>query len=293
MATEHDDADRDAASPAAAYDYSYDQDGAVGQSSAADQDGAAAQEGAVAGSGADDGDDAAAPTGVHTAMRGGTAPRAVLREVPAGFPTPPPRPARPNRAPARPASTTSGRSGGARRSLILGAAAFGAVLLLLLVAVGGFVAFRALSGEDRAPAASSGTSAPAEGAVTLGEISVREVSTQAGLERVGPQAKPLRPEGEFVVVTVEVENSSQAQVMATKPPFSLELADGTVVPADVEAGVQHDHEVDADRSLRVGAGETQQVFAVFDVPFGGQPKALKIDLSRVPGGGAGVLPLKG
>ena len=226
----------------------------------------------------------------HTAMRGGTAPRALLRDVPAGFPTPPPRPARPNRAPARPHEPRTGGLHGARGRILLGAGVFAAVFLLLLAIGGGLLAYRVLSPASPPPAASGKPTAAANGSVDIGKVSVRAVGTELGVTAVGPRSKRLTPDGEFDIITVEVTNRTEQPLLVFQS-FKLTLEDGTVIDPDRPASEAHV----ADSSYRalVKPDQSAVVHVVFDAPAGSSLSALEIDFPNNPDAGSGSLPLHG
>ncbi len=283
-----------------AHDYGYGADGldAAGtdgpraaDSSTADVSGTA--EGPMAATGADPATGTFPATSIdpETGLRTGTAPRAVLRPIPEGFPTPPPRPARPNRRPA-PKPDPSTAPARPRRLLIAGIAA-AAVLLLVVVVGGGLLAVRHLSPEEPAPVAGDdpGTQAPAapagQGAVEVGGVTFTEVSTEVGVRAVGSSSSRVEPEGEFVVVVFAVENPTSAPVRITSDAV-LEAADETF-PVDDDA--THAYETDSEYAGVVPTEGTVEFHAVFDVPIGTDPSALRIELPDL--GEIGALPLGG
>lgn len=226
-----------------------------------------------------------------TGVQGVTAPRAMLREVPEGFPTPPPRPARPNRRPAKAEDPAESR--GPRRGLLIGAIVMVAVLVFAVVVGGGLLAFRALSsgGSDPAtPAATSG--APQDGAAggstTIGDVTMTVVSTEVGVASVGDRGSPAEPAGEFVIVTVEVANAGDAPASLTAEAVSLETADGATHPLDLDAS--NAHVADTESPGIVSGGSTESVHLVFDAPIGAEPTALGVDLGADR---TGSLPLAG
>lgn len=233
-------------------------------------------------------------TGVPT----GTAPRAVLRPVPEGFPTPPPRPARPNRRPA-PAPDASAPSSRPRALVIAGIVA--AIVLLLAVAVGGGVlALRSLPSSAPAasdpvasdPAASdpAGPDPAPAGTARIGEITVEEVSTEVAVRAVGDSGARLEPEGEFVIITFTVRNPTD-QVLTVSDNMTLETADGAGHAADQDAGAAH---VTPSRPYGlVPVGGDSTFHAVFDVPIGAEPTALRLDFRSNADAGEGTLPLGG
>lgn len=235
-------------------------------------------------------------TGLHpaTGVRGTTAPRAVLRPVPEGFPTPPPRPARPNRRPApKPDPAAAPRR---PRTLLIAGIAAAAVLLLLVVVGGGILVVRSLSpaAEPAAPAASEeqesqdATDGDGPGGVEIGEVMVTEVSTEVGVRAVGDSGSRLEPEGEFVIVTFEVENPTTSGIPIGSGDVALET-DGEMIPADKEATLAHT--ADSTAFSVVPPGETMTFHAVFDVPIGTQPTGLQLELAQI--GESGTLPLGG
>jgi len=241
--------------------------------------------------------EASTATGLHaatdvrgtTALRGATAPRAVLRPVPEGFPTPPPRPARPNR---RPAPKLEAPGAPKRRSgLLIAAVSLAAVLLLVVVVGGGILAVRSFSyagTSDPAPSAQESEApegAGAPGELQLAEVTFTEVSTEVGVRSVGVSQNAVEPEGEFVIVTFEVDNRSDVGVSMLEN-LTLETTDGTQ-PVDVEAtGL---HQADSSGATIVQSGTTTNVHAVFDVPIGAEPEGLHITLNTLDE--AGTLPL--
>lgn len=250
-------------------------------------------------------------TGLHpaTGVPTGTAPRAVLRPVPEGFPTPPPRPARPNRRPALPAPEPAP---GPRRSRILLAAAGAAALVLILGITGGVLAVRALTDDpdqaDAPPAATSTDAgqttatptdeesdppqgSPGSGASThLGAITVRVVSTEVGLESVGDPSSPMTPRGQFVTVVLEITNESdEVLALGERGQVQLEGSDRGLHHPDPDASAAYEAPTSAE--TEVPAGGTGMIHAVFDIPVDTEPTTLHINLSRY--GGAGVIPWNG
>lgn len=231
-------------------------------------------------------------TGIHpvTGMR--TAPRAVLRPVPEGFPTPPPRPARPNRRPAPKPETAPAATG--RRGLLISGIAV-AVILLLVVAVGGAVlAVRALTPADPAASEAPATDAdPSEasedaGQVQIGEVSISEVSTEVGVRGVGDQGTSLEPTGEYIVVVFEIDNPSDVSVEIGSN-VTLETADGQPYASDPLAGKAYVGESKDFGTLP--AGETGVFHQVYDVPIGSEPAAVHFTFSMLDE--SGTLPLGG
>lgn len=214
-----------------------------------------------------------------------TAPRAVLRPVPEGFPTPPPRPARPNRRPAPPAAEPPARR---RGPLVIALTAAGALALAVVIG-GGVLTFRALDGaaEPGAPAAtgSQDGTASGPGAVEIGAVTVTEVSTEVGVRSVGSGGLAVEPEGEFVIVTFTVENRS-ADTLQIPQGMALVTADGTH-GADSDATNAYSAE-SVPRDL-LASGESGSFHAVFDVPIGAEVTGLEIDLESL--GESGTLPL--
>lgn len=249
-----------------------------------------------------------------TAMRTGTAPRAVLRPVPEGFPTPPPRPARPTRRPGPPPPPELPR----RRGPLIAALATVAVLVLAVGVGGGILVVRALSPDAPAPAVSgpadpsaagptpdgaaatddaategspTGETGPGgAGQVVMGPVSVHELSTELGIRTVGAPPTEIEPEGEFVIVTLEVANGSGPALILSEWA-ALETADGQVFTAHKEATTAHLAE---SRAYGVVPAETTATaHVVFDVPFGAEPVAAHLDLSSGAAAGTGTLPLGG
>lgn len=214
-----------------------------------------------------------------------TAPRAMLRPVPEGFPTPPPRPARPNRRPAPPAAEPPAR----RRGPLLVALTAAGALALAAVIGGGILTLRALddAAEPAAPAAtgSQDSTDTGPGAVEIGEVTVTEVSTEVGVRSVGGGGLALEPEGEFVIVAFTVENRS-ADTLQIPQGMALVTADGTH-GADSDATNAYSAE-SVPRDL-LASGESGSFHAVFDVPLGAEVTGLEIDLESL--GESGTLPL--
>jgi hypothetical protein len=226
-----------------------------------------------------------------TGLRGGTAPRAVLRPIPEGFPTPPPRPARPNRRPApKPDPSAAPRR---PRGLLLAGISAAAVLLLVVVVGGGILAIRALTPEapvavDPVAQESEAPAAPdSPGQVRIGEVELTEVSTEVGVRSVGGQGSGLEPEGEYVIVTFEVMNPTDAGATIGQN-LALETADGA---HPVDPGATQAHLADSSAYGTVPPGGTGRFHAVFDVPIGSDPTGLQVAISTV--GQSGTLPLSG
>lgn len=225
-----------------------------------------------------------------TGVQGVTAPRAMLRPVPEGFPTPPPRPARPNRRPAKAQDPFEAK--GPRRGLLVGAVVLVAVLVLAVAVGGGILAFRALN-SDGPEAAPAGTSAAGEdpgagGSTTIDEVQLTAVSTEAGVRSVGTGGTSVEPDGEFVIVTVEVANQGDRPVSITADSITLESSDGSTHPLDLDAS--REHTADSEAPGLVPGGTTTAVHLVFDVPIGTEASALRLDLGDDL---SGTLPLAG
>lgn len=213
-----------------------------------------------------------------------TRPReAVLRPVPEEFPTPPPRPAGWNRS--RPPAAAPAPS--PRRRPLLIALALIAVLALLVLLGASYLLLRTLPEVPAgAPASPAASSAPAP--LVLGEVQVRVVSLEQGVESVGAEGSRRRAQGEFVILTVEVANASSAPV-TLRDAVTLVDADGTSYAPDRDAGIAH--LADSDPYGLVGPGESRLLHAVYDVPVGTSIDRAAVDLSRYPAGGSGELPL--
>lgn len=237
------------------------------------------------------------PTGIRT----GTAPRALLRPVPEGFPTPPPRPAIPNRRPARKAEPEAP----ARRRGPIIASLLVVTALVLVVAIGGSVlVVRALTGPYADPgtpanppaaptAGSDGTDdsegpSGAAGATAIGGVEVEVLSTERGVEAVGEGSTRLAAEGEFVIVTLDVSNGTDAPV-SLREAADLVTEGGEVHPPSPEAG--RVHLADSEPWALLPEGESVQVHYVFDVPQGSVPVSLELDLRDNPDAGTGTVPL--
>lgn len=235
------------------------------------------------------------PTGIRT----GTAPRAVLRPVPEGFPTPPPRPAVPNR---RPAKRQDPEAPARPRGPIITALVVVAVLVLVVAIGGSVLVVRALRGADDEAAAPAGTSAPAPGTdpgtgsdpaaagdvTSLGDIDVTVASVERGVEFVGKDNTRLDADGEFVIVTLVVDNRTDRSV-SLRAAADLVTEDGVRYEPDTEAG--NVHLADSEPWALLPDGESVQVHYVYDLPIGATPVELEIDLSENPDGGEGTVPL--
>lgn len=232
-------------------------------------------------------------TGLHpeTGLRPGTAPRAVLRPVPEGFPTPPPRPSRPNRRPAPPVEPeTVSRRGPA----VIASLAVVAVLILVVAVGGSILAYRALSpgsSDGAAPAATADGGDSSAGEVVFGEVTVREVSTEPGVQAVGDAgAGSIEAEGEFVVVTLEVDNGTDATV-SIDGHEKLRTADGEAHETNSDASRTYIGEGRAYGT--VAPGENATFHLVYDVPIGSEPVEVALDFAENESAGDGVLPLGG
>ncbi|GAA4524046.1 hypothetical protein GCM10023160_15000 [Brachybacterium paraconglomeratum] len=229
-------------------------------------------------------------TGIRpvTALR--TAPRAVLRPVPEGFPTPPPRPARPNRRPAAPQEPAP--AGKSRRGVLIAGISVIAVLLLAVVVGGGVLAVRTLSpaapaGGSSAPSTGTAPEPTGPGQVQIGEATITEVSTEVGVRKVGSPGSAMEPEGEYIVVIFEVDNPRD-QSLDIGDQLELEAADGQTYAPDSDAGITF--EADDSRPLgMVDPGSTVTFHKVYDVPIGTQPTGLHFSFSNMTE--TGTLPL--
>jgi Domain of unknown function (DUF4352) len=244
------------------------------------------------GAGADDATGLHPATGVQspTALRNATAPRAVLRPVPDGFPTPPPRPARPNR---RPAPKVERAAQPSRRGPLI-ASLLIVIVLVLVVAIGGSIlAYRALSPDPSSasdPATATGDTS-GSGEVAIGDVTAREVSTEVGVRQLGNGAsESAKPEGEFVVVIVEIDNASASSV-TFEGTAALETADGETHAPDADAAEEY---VGGTESFGiVNAGESASFHLVYDVPVGSEPSAVQLAFPSNPDAGSGSLPVGG
>lgn len=143
-----------------------------------------------------------------------------------------------------------------------------------------------VASEDQASPSSA--DAGASGGTEIGGVIVTEVSTEVGVRAVGDSSSRLEPEGEFVVVTFEVDNPTATGVQIGSGDVELESADGSF-PADQEATLAHTAESTA---FSVVPPEASMTFhAVFDVPVGTEPTGLHLDLVQI--GESGTLPLEG
>lgn len=228
----------------------------------------------------------------ETGLRPGTATRAVLRPVPEGFPTPPPRPARPNR---RPAPSTDAEPPSRWRPAVIVSLVVVAVLILVVAIGGSIIAYRALSPGPSDAASPAGTAAEeddaAAGEVAIADVTVQEVSTEIGVREVGgPGTGALEPEGEFVVVTVEVSNDSDIAV-SIDGHETLRTADGETYEPDSEASREH---VAESRAFgKIAPGESGAFHLIYDVSVGADPTELELDFRENAAVGTGVLPLGG
>ncbi|GAA1485732.1 DUF4352 domain-containing protein [Brachybacterium fresconis] len=227
----------------------------------------------------------------ETGLRPGTAPRAVLRPVPEGFPTPPPRPARPNR---RPAPSADAEQPSRRRPAVIISLVVVAVLVLVVAIGGSIIVYRALSpgpSDAASPAATAEEDEGAAGEVAIADVTVQEVSTEIGVREVGgPGSDALEPEGEFVVVTVEVANDSDIAV-SIDGHETLRTADGETYEPDSEASRKYVAESKAFGTI--APGESGTFHLVYDVSVGAEPTELELDFSENAAVGTGVLPLGG
>jgi hypothetical protein len=285
------DAPEPQAGPAEAHHYGYDAAVGPGAVDASPAPGAPAADGAAPLPDSADGAEAdLSPTEARsvTGVQGVTAPRAMLRPVPEGFPTPPPRPARPNRRPAR--EQDSGSGSGPRRGVLIAAIVVVAVLALAVAVGGGVLALRALSSDsgpaaDPAPAQGSDPADAAGGTVEIEGVTITEVSTEQGVPSVGTSDTAVTPEGEFVIVTIEVANESGGPV-SIGDGIELETADGeTVAPSRDAARV---HIADSEPFGQATEGSATRFHLIYDVPIGAEPTALQVDLGYI---GSGTLPL--
>lgn len=290
-----------APSPAPAHEYGYGDESAVpadpyaatgpGPDGAAGHDGAAGPDGAAPSDTSEPADLSATEARSVTGVQGVTAPRAMLRPVPEGFPTPPPRPARPNRRPAKAQEPENGRS--SRRGLIVTAIVVVSVLVLAVAVGGGILAVRALSSGGSDPAATpAGSDAPQDpssgGVVEIGEVTVTAVGTEVGVRSIGTRARPAEPEGEFVIVTIEIANAGDRPVTLTEDRALLESADGATHAFDFEAS--NLHTADSEPPGITTGGSTTRFHLVYDVPIGTEVSALQLDFDSA---GSGSLPLGG
>lgn len=240
-------------------------------------------------------DPADSTTGIDPATGMRTAPRAMLRPVPEGFPTPPPRPALPNRRPAPKPGAEPAPAAGGRRGLVIAGVTV-AALLLLAVAVGGAVlAVRALSPADpeppRAPVTEEegpSTGAAGSGEVLIGGATVTEVSTQTGVRGVGDRGSALEPEGEYIVVTFEITNPTEAGIIVSGDA-PLETEDGQAHAPDSAASSAYVGESEDYGIVR--PGETVVFHTVYDVPIGSTPTGVSFEFSELDE--TGTLPVGG
>ena len=238
-------------------------------------------------------------TGVPT----GTAPRAVLRPVPDGFPTPPPRPARPNRAPALPA--TDAPPPPRRTPMYILLAVLG-VLILVVGIGGGLLVFRTLGGDSPEPAAgppatsqapsdepdatgsaaTSGTSTGG-GSVVLGEATVTLVSAEQASEIAPDGESPLR--GEFLIVTLDIENAGD-QALRLEDRVTLVTSQGAEVAPDQTASRRHTESgVESRHENYVQPRSQSLVHLVFE--GGGSTDGAELQFALDSDEGQGVLPL--
>lgn len=219
-----------------------------------------------------------------------TTPRAVLRPVPDGFPTPPPRPARPNRRPALPSPPPQQAR---PRGPMIVALATVAVLVLSVGIGGSILVYRALAPEETPPAVSDpATADPAGGdaaaEVEIGAVTVREVSTELGVSSVG--SPPIDADGEFVILTIEFVNDSDLALLVGDS-VTLETSDQESYSPHQEAS--NAHLADSDTFGIVAEETARTIHMVFDVPIGADPVAAHLDLSSNSQAGSGTLPLGG
>lgn len=238
-----------------------------------------------------------------TSVPTGTAPRAVLRPVPDGFPTPPPRPARPNRAPALPAADAPPPP---RRTPMYILLAVLGVLILVVGIGGGLLVFRALSGDPQQPAAgppatsqapsdepdatgsgtTSGTSAGG-GSVVLGETAVTLVSAEQATEIAPDGESPLR--GEFLIVTLDIENGGD-QALRLEDRVTLVTSQGAELAPDQTASRRHTESgVESRHENYVQPRSQSLVHLVFE--GGGSTDGAELHFALDSDEGQGVLPL--
>lgn len=237
---------------------------------------------------------AGSPAGDTAEPPAPTSPRAVLRPVPEGFPAPAVAPHRPHRAPALPAADEPAPR--SVRGLRSAAIAVAAVLLLAVLTGGGILAVRALTGggEDAATADSAPAGSPATtGTVALGPATFREVSTEVGVRSVGDAAGRLEPEGEFVIVTVEITNDGEAPLLVSSGGGTMGLVSAAGDRYPVSDEPNRALVADSEAFGAVGTGETAVYHGVFDVPAGTEPTGLDFAFSSAPEVGRGTLPLDG
>ncbi|WP_106507225.1 DUF4352 domain-containing protein [Brachybacterium timonense] len=221
------------------------------------------------------------PTGLHTAMRGGTAPRAVLRPLPPGYPQPP-RPTKPNRAPARPDASPPAPRPRIRGSVLLVLVLAGALVVAATI-VGGVYGIQALRGPSGGPAPSGSPSSAApsdptpSGAaargVEIGKVHVAEVSVETGIDNLAGHS----PTGQFVVVTMEITNSSLGAIIVNDP-FTLVTSDGERISPDAQA-TKAKTSGKLPPSL-MEKGQSAQHVLVFDIPANASAVAMNVDLSQ-------------
>lgn len=275
--------------PAAAHEYGYGDDDAVLAGPYTASEPVDAPGGPPHHDAATPGDPAATEARSVTGVQGVRAPRAMLRPVPEGFPPPPPQPEAPNRRPPRSPAPEGGTR--PRRGLLAAAVLVLAALLLAAVIVGGVLAVRALGtggAEDASPAGASDTpqDPAAGGTARIGELTVSARSTELGVRSVGPRNDPQEPEGEFVIVTVEIANEGTRPERLSEDTVSLVSADGESHQLDRAASRAHIARTDPPGLL---PGEsTERMHLVYDVPLGTEVESLRFDL---PGAGEGDLPL--
>lgn len=222
-----------------------------------------------------------------------TTPRAVLRPVPDGFPTPPPRPAKPNRRPALPPQEPEQPR---PRGLMIVALATVAVLVLSVGIGGSILVYRALAPEETSPAVSDpaatdpagSTDGGAAGEVEIGAVTVREVSTELGVASVG--RPPIEADGEFVILTIEFVNDSDLALLVSDS-VTLETSEQESYSPSREAS--NAHLADTEAFGVVTENSTESIHMVFDVSIGAEPVAAHVDLSSNTQAGTGTLPLGG
>lgn len=218
--------------------------------------------------------------------------RAVLRPVPEGLAAPDAADSAGlrGRAPALapdPAPTRRRRGG------LIALLALGAVVLLVLAVGGGFLAVRALRGGDDAAPAATAPASPAASSVEMGPATITEVSTEVGVDAVGDRGSRVQPEGEFVIVTIEIDNAGDTPLVVSDGGGTMELAtaDGESVPISPEATTAL---VADSRSYGVVTADGTGTFhGVFDVPVGSEPVFLELSFPSAPEVGQGSLLLGG
>ena len=113
-----------------------------------------------------------------------------------------------------------------------------------------------------------------------------EISTEVGVRGLGAGSSRMEPEGEFVIVVLEVADPETPVTISRN--VTLETADGAI--HEVAGEATRSHRTDDSRPYGVvAAGESGTFHQIYDVPIGSRPAALRLELG--PADASGTLPL--